>query len=47
MQDYNSLTVLQGTKRVFMFAPRDTPYLYQASKFLQSKEASQKLADSG
>eukprot|EP00729_Bicosta_minor_P015979 gene15979-3355_t len=31
-QDYNSLTVLRGTKRVFLFDPADSPYLYTASK---------------
>ena len=34
-QDYNSLTVLSGTKRVFLFDPADTPYLYSASKYVQ------------
>jgi len=44
-QDYNSLTVLQGTKRVFMFAPEDTPNLYLSSTYVQSSQASQALAD--
>ena len=34
-QDYNSLTVLRGTKRVFLFDPADTPFLYPASKHVQ------------
>ena len=34
-QDYNSLTVLSGTKRVFLFDPIDSPHLYSASKHVQ------------
>jgi hypothetical protein len=33
-RDYNSLTVLKGTKRVFLFDPADTPYLCESSTFV-------------
>ena len=37
-EQYNSLTVLQGTKRVFLFPPSESKHLYHVKDYMQDKE---------